>query len=366
MRILKLLLPITSGLFLALYLLVSNVFLQKEDDKKFQRDFPLNNYRKNSKGHIALLSSSETKHRNTYSNGRIELLSSSEIEQIKTLTFFLGHSRSGHSIVGSILDAHPHIILANEGKLFTKLQEDLSNETPYYTNKLTVFNLLWKKSVYSTRAGTRSSKENGVKKGYTLSIDGLYQGAFVPPVQVIGDNNAGRTTDLFIDESSQWEQTFLKIKSMVNIPIKVIQVIRNPYDNIATAVLYKSVGGARDVAAVKHNNEKLKVNNRTMQYFINRYFNRLRAVQQIKNKFNLTVLEIHGEDLIENPKSIILSMCQFLGVSCSDDYLETCSNKLFKSESKTRHKIRWSEKWISDVQESIMNFDGLKRYSFDS
>ena len=70
---------------------------------------------------------------------------------------------------------------------------------------------------------------------------------------------------------------------MINIPIKVIQVIRNPYDNIATAVLYKSLGEARKVAAVKHTSETL---DRTMQYCINRYFNRLQAVQQIKNKFN--------------------------------------------------------------------------------
>ena len=454
MRILQPLIAIIGALFLTLYLLVSNGFLQIKDDKKFQRDFPLNNYRKNSKEEIILLSSSETEQplndyrnnayrnnskgsiklissseikqplndyrnnayrnnskgsiklissseikqplndyrNNAYRNnskGSIKLLSSSEskqplndyrnnpnghiksltnseIEQIKVLTFFLGHSRSGHSILGSLLDAHPHMIVANEGRLFIRLQEDLSSETPHYTSKSAILNPLWKKSVYSCRVGTRSETEKGTKKGYSLSIDGLYQGAFVPPIQVIGDNNAGRTTDLFIDQPLQWEQVFLKLKSLVNIPIKVLQVIRNPYDNIATAVLYKSVGAPRKVAAVKHSNETLEVNGRIMEHFINRYFNRCQAVQQIKNKFNLTLLEIHGEDLIENPKAIILSICQFLGVSCSDDYLESCKNKLFKTESKTRYRLRWSKEFISNIQDSIMNFDNLKRYSFDS
>ena len=348
MRILKLLLPIAGGLFLTLYLLVSSGFLQIEDDKKSQNYFPKINYKSNT-------------NRNS-SKEHINSLSSSEIEQIKVLTFFLGHSRSGHSIIGTLLDAHPHMIVANEGRLFIRLYEDLFSETPHFTSKSAILNPLWKKSVYSYRHGTRSND----KKGYTLSIDGLYQGTFVPPIQVIGDNNAGRTTDLFVDQPLQWEQVFLKLKSLVNIPIKVLQVIRNPYDNIATAVLYKSVGASRKVAAVKHGNETLEVDGHIMQYFINRYFNRAQAVQQIKNKFNLTLLEIHGEDLIENPKAIILSICQFLGVSCSDDYLESCSNKLFKSESKTRYKIRWSKEFISNVQESIMNFDNLKRYSFDS
>ena len=118
------------------------------------------------------------------------------------------------------------------------MQEDLSSKAPHYTSKSAILNPLWKKSVYSCRVGTRSEAEKGAKKGYTLSIDGLYQGTFVPPIQVIGDNNARQTTDLFIDQPLQWEQVFLKLKSLVNIPIKVIQVIRNPYDNIATAVIY--------------------------------------------------------------------------------------------------------------------------------
>ena len=49
-------------------------------------------------------------------------------------------------------------------------------------------------------------------------------------------------------------------------------------------------------------------------------------------------MAVHGKDLIEDPKATILSMCNFLGVSCSDDYLETCDSKIFKTESKTRYK----------------------------
>ena len=162
MRILKLLLPITGGSFLTLYLLMSNGFLQIEDDEKSQNysiNDRSNTYRNSSKEHI-------------------KSLSSSEIEQIKVLTFFLGHSRSGHSIIGTLLDAHPHMVVANEGRLFIKLQEDLTSKTPHFTSKSAILNPLWKKSVYSYRHGSRSN----AKKGYILSIDGLYQGMFVPPI----------------------------------------------------------------------------------------------------------------------------------------------------------------------------------------
>ena len=117
---------------------------------------------------------------------------------------------------------------------------------------------------------------------------------------------------------------------------------------------------------MKQSNESYEIDVNVTKHDINDYFDKFKAVQQIKHKYNLNILEVHGKDLIENPKATILSMCSFLGVSCSDDYLEICSNKLFKTESKTRHKLAWTKELISAVQDSIMNFDGLKRYSFNS
>ena len=293
-------------------------------------------------------------------------LSSSDVEQIKVFVIFLGHQRSGHSIVGSLLDAHPHIILAHEGRLFLKLDEDMSRTTPRYNTKLLILNALWRNSFRSSNSGLRTEEQKALLKGYTLSIDGLYQGTFVPPVQVIGDKNGGQTTLMFVDDPSKWEQIFFKLKSMLNdIPIKVIHVIRNPYDNIATKVLYRS-GGTKKTTSVKHNNITRVVNLDKMNYCVHEYFNMFQAIQQMKSKYDLDYLEVHGKDLIENPKTILLSMCEFLGVSCSDDYLEICSNKLFKTESKTRYNLKWTNELLSYIQKSIMKFDNLKRYSFNS
>ena len=293
-------------------------------------------------------------------------LSSSDIKQVKTFVFFLGHQRSGHSIVGSLLDAHPHIVLAHEGRLFLKLDEDMSRIKPRYTDKLSLFNALWKNSFHSSTLGLRTKKERALVKGYTLSIDGLYQGTFMPPIQVIGDKNGGQTTLMFVDDPSKWEQLFFKLKSMLsNISIKVIHVIRNPYDNIATKVLYMS-GATKKATTVKRDNETLVVDVDKLKYCVDEYFTMFQAIEQMKSNYNLDYLEVHGKDLIENPKAVILNMCQFLGVSCPDDYLEICSNKLFKTESKTRYNLRWTNESLSDIQGSIMKFDNLKRYSFNS
>ena len=89
------------------------------------------------------------------------------------------------------------------------------------------------------------------------------------------------------------------------------------------------------------------------------------AIQQMKRKYDLDYLEVHGKDLIENPKAIILSMCEFLGVSCSNDYLEICSNKLFKTESKTRYNLKWTNELLSDIQGSIMKFNYAKNACYN-
>ena len=63
----------------------------------------------------------------------------------------------------------------------------------------------------------------------------------MPPVQVIGDKNGGLNTLMFIADPLKWGEAFRKLKSIFsNISIKVIQVIRNPYDNIATKILRRS------------------------------------------------------------------------------------------------------------------------------
>ena len=45
----------------------------------------------------------------------------SVIDRVKTFIFFVGHPCSGHSIVGSLIDSHPHMVISHEYTLFQKL-----------------------------------------------------------------------------------------------------------------------------------------------------------------------------------------------------------------------------------------------------
>ena len=44
-----------------------------------------------------------------------------EYKEIDTLLFFVGYARSRHTLLASLLDGHPHMIVGNERNLFYRL-----------------------------------------------------------------------------------------------------------------------------------------------------------------------------------------------------------------------------------------------------
>ena len=72
-----------------------------------------------------------------------------------------------------------------------------------------------------------------------------------------------------------------------------------------------------------------------------------------KGQYNLDLFELHGKDLVEYPNVTITKLCDFLGVSCSETYIQGCSDLIFKGESKTRYKAQWTKNLISKVENYI-------------
>ena len=290
-------------------------------------------------------------------------LPQSVINRVKYFVFFVGRAHSGHSIVGSILDSHPHMIVAHEAKIFLQLK----NNPTRFTSKATVFNELWRKSYNDSHCNgsLRTSNSNDIKyKGYTLQIAGLHQGTYLSYIDVIGDKNGGNTISLLRQNPSEWKKIFYKLKLLVNIPFKVIFVIRNPYDNIGSAVLYHDI--KMHMSVIRNSNETFAPHNGLLHH-IDRYFAAYQTIMDTKKQYKLDLLEVHVKDLIELPNATITKMCNFLGVQCSDNYIRGCNKTLFKSESKMRYKVKWTTESISKVKNYILKYDKLLRYySFDS
>ena len=106
---------------------------------------------------------------------------------IKKFVFFVGYPRSGHSIISSLMDAHPHVIITTN-YCYT-FREFL--ESPKRKSRETLYNSLYAESA--------QDKRMSFKKGYSLKVDGLWQGEYDGYLEVIGDRCGGRTTNKYIE-----------------------------------------------------------------------------------------------------------------------------------------------------------------------
>jgi len=132
----------------------------------------------------------------------------------------------------------------------------------------------------------------------------------------------------------------------MNLKIKYIHHVRNPYDCIATKGRYG-----------KHEKPTKEI--------IEHHFSFCRNVVEIKKQIDKTdVFEERHESFIDDPKAYLRKLCRFLEEECPESYLTNCANIVFKSPHKSRYKIQWDDELIYAVKKRIGEFDFLKGYSF--
>ena len=142
-----------------------------------------------------------------------------KFDNLTTLCFFIGHKRSGHTVLGSILDAHPHVAIATEAHLL-----DLVNQKGIRRSGLFAFLYLWSKFV-ATFLKNRSA-------GYSYKVNSEHQGRSID-LKVIGDNK-GKGTLLALKEQPNLIE---ELQKLAQLKLKVIYSVRNPFDIISTQYL---------------------------------------------------------------------------------------------------------------------------------
>lgn len=280
-------------------------------------------------------------------------LTQNVMDEVEAFIFFIGYPRSGHSIIGSFMDSHPNMIIAHEFPLFKTLARKRMT-------KYDIFNTLYRNSYDQLVNGWRGTM-NVAKKGYSLSTKGLWQARFTK-LKVIGNKHGGSAVQFFRTSPILFLSAMQNLRSVVNVPIRVIHVVRNPFDMIATQTLYMSTGihGVKENASVtnKFNNTRL------LMYYARDMLGRASAVSRMISVLNMSVLEIHNEDLIENPIAVMSSICKFVGVNCSNHFLQICKESTFSSPTKSRNTVVWPNGFIQLIQKRIKDYKFFQRYSF--
>src|SRR3990167_2206203 len=136
-------------------------------------------------------------------------------DNVKYFVMFIGYAHSGHSLIGAFLDAHPNMVVSNELHalpLFAK----------YNYDKYKIYKLILDNSI---KCATDQDRTN---TGYNYYIPNLYQGKF-ENLEVIGDKKGGASAVYNLKHPEVME----RLVKLFGPSLKVIQVIRNPYDNIS-------------------------------------------------------------------------------------------------------------------------------------
>ena len=292
-------------------------------------------------------------------NLNFQPLNQFQVDKVERFVLFIGYPRSGHSIIGAMLDSHPNIIIANEFPLVRSLMSETSRRK---VTKRGLFNALYLNSRAELVYGKRG--EAGLRrKGYLLALNSSFHGHFHSQLTIIGNKEGGATTKHYHSHPTEVTNVFKWLKHEVEIPLCVLHVVRNPYDMIATHALYIAGEGGQKYEA----SEAKKLNNPPLlEDVAKQMFFRAKAVISMQKLLNLNVLLIRHEDMVNAPKQSISQICEFLKVNCTSGYLESCKAKTYHSVSKTRNLVVWTKHLIDRVDSEIKHFAFFNGYSLHS
>lgn len=256
-------------------------------------------------------------------------------EDVETYCMFIGYPKSGHSLVGSLLDAHPSVIIAHELDALRYVWLGFS--------KRQIYHLLLKNSREYAQTGRNWNV-------YSYRVPGQWQGRY-EKLRVIGDKKGGLST-LRLDSDPN---LLKKLRDTVAVPVKFVHVVRNPYDNISTML--------RDGI---FNYWSMKGRRRGLRYSIDDYFFRCAAMRDFKERTDSAeVFDLRHESVVEDPASCLRDLCSFLDIECPDDYLRDCASMIFESPTKSRQKVDWDPESIEVVRNRMKEFDFLQGYSYE-
>lgn len=248
------------------------------------------------------------------------------VRDLETYCMFVGYPRTGHSLIGSLLDAHPNIVIAHELDALKLLQRGF--------NRMQVFHLLLENSKKMAGAGRSHS-------GYSYHVPQQWQGRF-EKLKILGDKKGAMSAMRFYLDP----ELLGFVKDKIAIELKFVHVMRNPFDVLATM--------------------SRRSRTKTLDMHIEFFFQLCSSIATLKEQLLPSqIFDLRLESFIEDPKLHLGRLCSFLGAKAQPRYLEDCASIVFKSPKKSRRDITWTEQSIAKVSNRMKAFAFLSSYTYE-
>lgn len=247
-------------------------------------------------------------------------------QDVDTFCLFLGHARSGHSLIGALIDAHPRAIIAHELNALRFVDAGFKRSQ--------IYAMIVRNSRAHAQAGRKWT-------GYSYAVPGQWQGR-AQELQVIGDKR-GRTTTLALGRRPELIE---RVGAVVRDEVRYVHVVRNPFDNISTMA---------------------RRNGRSLEYNISTYFEICEVIETVQGQVDgAAVLSIRHESLIQNPMGTLQQVCGHLGLPCPEDYAAACAGIVYEAPHQSREKVAWPAEARARVADGIDRHDYLSGYSYEN
>jgi hypothetical protein len=253
-----------------------------------------------------------------------------QFENVHTCVLFIGVGRSGTTLLGALLDAHPDMVVANQQCL-------LKYVYPLAFSRERIFRLMLRNSI----AAARSGRPGG--GGYAYAVPGQWQGRF-RMIQVIGDKSRSA-------QSVEWlhsrPQLLENLAAATAARVRLVHVIRNPWDTIARRSLRRGV---------------------SLNRISRQYFALVEKLQTLTGRLegdaalDVRSIQVYLEDLVADPAAELARLCTALGVCADADYLTACAG-IVSTPSTPRRDVRWPPELAADITRRVQDVPHLRRYS---
>ena len=253
----------------------------------------------------------------------------SQFASVRCYCAFVGYPRSGHSLIGALLNAHPRMAIAHELDAV-----GLVTRKGYTRNAL--FSAIFDRDEWWK--GRQWKWE-----GWDYTISGQAQGVR-DDIRVVGDKAGGLTSR----QLTQDPATFTRLSDAIGTPMRFIHHIRNPFDTIAT-MARKGQPGVSDLDTA-----------------ISRYFDQhVRGVRIAKSFAGGDLHDLYHESMLQQPEATMAALCEHLGQTASAEYLRACRERINPSPTQSRHSVTWRKDQLDRVKTLASNVEWLSSYTFD-
>lgn len=239
---------------------------------------------------------------------------------------FVGHGFSGHSLIGSLLNAHPDAVVSHE--------LDVLRFTDKGFSRRQLLGLIRYRDLDWERRGR-------VQNAYSYVVPGQWQGR-VRRLTVIGDKKGGGTTWRLAQDPS----LLPRLRELVGLPLRVVHVTRSPLDNIGSMT-------------------------RTMGYSVEEatalWRRQVETCSWLHDELDPhELLVLSTEEFKADPADHLRRLCGFVGLQADPAYVDACSRIVTPDRSRSRTAVgSWPQTVLEEVRTVVRAHPWLAGYEAD-